>query len=100
VRWPEAVHLPDAELSARLAEDLSRTLGLADAAPLGFVRWPRAVPQPARDHRARMRWLSERMGELPGLALAGSYVSGVSVSDTLASGITAASRALAAVPYA
>ena len=101
VRWPEAVHLPDAALAARLAEDLSRTLGLADPpAPLGFVRWPRAVPQPARDHRARMRWLSERLDDMPGLALAGSYVSGVSVSETLASGLAAASRALAAVPFA
>ena len=100
VRWPEAVHLPDAALTARLAEDLSRTLGIADPpAPLGFVRWARAVPQPGRDHRARMRWLSERQGELPGLALAGSYVAGVSVSDTLASGVAAASRTLAAVPY-
>jgi oxygen-dependent protoporphyrinogen oxidase len=100
VRWPEAVHLPDAALSARLAEDLSRTLGLADPPePLGFVRWPRAVPQPARDHRARMRWLAERQGDLPGLALAGSYVAGVSVSDTLASGVAAAARALAAVPF-
>ena len=101
VRWPEAVHLPDAVLSARLAEDLSRTLGIADPpAPLGFVRWARAVPQPGRDHRARLRWLSERFADLPGLALAGSYVAGVSVSDTLASGMAAASRAIAAVPYA
>jgi oxygen-dependent protoporphyrinogen oxidase len=101
VRWPEAVHLPDAELHARLAEDLSRTLGLADPPEsLGFVRWPRAVPQPGREHRARMRWLSDRLDDLPGLALAGSYVAGVSVSDTLASGLAAASRALAAVPFA
>ncbi len=101
VRWPEAVHLPDAELHARLAEDLSRTLGISDApAPLGFVRWPRAVPQPGRDHGARMRWLHEREGALPGLALAGAYVAGVSVSDSLASGLAAASRVLGAVPFA
>ena len=100
-RWPEAVHLPDAAVEARLAEDLSRTLGIADPPPpLSIVRWPRAVPQPGRDHRARMRWLAHRLDDLPGLALAGSYVAGVSVSDTLASGVAAASRALAAVPYA
>ena len=33
-------------------------------------------------------------------ALAGSYVAGVSVSDSLASGLAAAARALAAVPFA
>jgi oxygen-dependent protoporphyrinogen oxidase len=100
VRWPEAVHLPDAELQTRLSEDLSRTLGIADPpAVLGFVRWPRAVPQPSRDHRARMRWLFEQLDDLPGLTLAGSYVAGVSVSDALASGIAAAGRALEAVPF-
>jgi oxygen-dependent protoporphyrinogen oxidase len=100
VRWPEAVHLPDAVLQARLAEDLSRTLGIADPpAALGFVRWPRAVPQPGRDHRARMRWLSDRLDDMPGLTLAGAYVAGVSVSDSLTSGLNAAARALAAVPF-
>jgi oxygen-dependent protoporphyrinogen oxidase len=101
VRWPEAAHLPDAALQTRLSEDLFRTLGIPDPpAALGFVRWPRAVPQPGRDHRARMRWLSEQLDEMPGLALAGSYVAGVSVADSLASGVAAASRALAAVPLA
>jgi oxygen-dependent protoporphyrinogen oxidase len=100
VRWPDAVHLPDAELHARLAEDLSRTLGIADPPPpLSLVRWSRAVPQPGRDHRARMRWISDRERDLPGLALAGSYVAGVSLSDSLASGVAAAARALAAVPF-
>ncbi|HKA15848.1 MAG TPA: protoporphyrinogen oxidase [Myxococcota bacterium] len=101
VRWPESVHLPDSALEARLAEDLSRTLGVADPpAPLGFVRWARAVPQPGRDHRARIRWLFDRQDRLPGLALAGAYVAGVSVSDSLASGVAAAARVLAAVPFA
>jgi len=64
------------------------------------VRWPRAVPQPGRDHRARIRWLSDQLDQMPGLALAGSYVAGVSVSDALASGLAAASRTLEAVPFA
>ncbi len=100
-RWPEAVHLPDAALHARLAEDLSRTLGLEDApAPLAWVRWPRAVPQPARDHAARMAWVDSRLDDHRGLALAGAYVAGVSVSDSLASGLASASRVLAGIPFA
>jgi len=99
-RWPEAVHLPDSALQARLADDLSRTLGLEDASPLALVRWPRAVPQPARDHAARMAWVASRLDGHRGLALAGSYVAGVSVSDSLASGIASASRVLAGVPFA
>jgi protoporphyrinogen/coproporphyrinogen III oxidase len=99
--WPDVAHLPDAAIESGLAEELSRTLGLADAPPpLALVRWPRAIPQPARDHRSRMRWVGERTGELPGLALAGSYLAGVSVADSLASGLTAASRVLAAAPVA
>ncbi len=96
VRWPDAVHQPDDVLIARLAEDLDRTLGLRDAPPppLALIRWVRAVPQPGRDHAGRMAWIGSRLDALPGLALAGSYVAGVSVSDALASGITAAERAL------
>jgi len=100
VRWPEAAHLPDAEIHARLAEDLSRTLGLDDPPPpLALVRWHRAIPQPGRDHRARIAWLNGRLDDMPGLALAGAYVAGVSVSDSLASGLAAASRVLAGVPF-
>jgi len=100
-RWPEAVHLPDAELEARLAEDLEKALGIRDAPPpLAWVRWPRAIPQPDRDHVDRIAWIQGRLDAMPGLALAGSYVAGVSVSDACASGLSAASQALAGVPFA
>ena len=97
VRWPEAVHEPDGALHARLAEELDQTLGLRDApAPLAFVRWPRAVPQPGRDHVERMAWVAGRLESYPRLGLAGSYVAGVGVPDALASGLVAAERVLAA----
>ena len=100
VRWPEAVHLPDAELEARLAGDLKQTLGLADPPPpLAWLRWPRAIPQPGRDHAERIAWIRGRLDDCPGLALAGSYVAGVSVSDALASGLEAARRTLHGVPF-
>jgi oxygen-dependent protoporphyrinogen oxidase len=96
VRWPEAAHLSDAELVARACEDLDRVLGLQGSPdPLGVARWPRAVPQPGRDHVARMRWVKERLVDFPGLALAGAYVAGVSVSDSLASGVAAARQSRA-----
>ena len=99
--WPDIAHLPDSAIEAGVAEELSRTIGLADAPPpLSIVRWQRAIPQPARDHRSRMRWVAERLGDLPGLALAGSYVAGVSVADSLSSGLVASSRVLADVPIA
>jgi oxygen-dependent protoporphyrinogen oxidase len=97
VRWPDSVHEPDDVLMERLARDLERTLGLrSPIAPLAVTRWERAVPQPDREHVGRLAWVRSRLRETPGLALAGSYVNGVGVSDALASGIAAATELLAA----
>ncbi len=96
VRWREAVHEPDDVLMERLASDLERTLGLrSPIASLGITRWERAVPQPDREHVGRLAWVRSRLRETPGLALAGSYVDGVGVSDALASGAAAAAELLA-----
>jgi oxygen-dependent protoporphyrinogen oxidase len=97
VRWREAAHLPDDVIRERALTDLDRTLGLrGEPESLGVVRWARAVPQPDRDHPARIAFVQERIARgSPGIALAGAYVAGVSVSDALASGVTAARRVLA-----
>jgi len=93
-RWREAVTLPDDALVARLHADLDATLGLA-AAPetLRIVRWPRAVPQPGPDHPRAVARMRGRL-EGSGLELAGAYLEGVAVPDTLASGVRAAWRLL------
>ncbi len=96
VRWRDAVDEPDDALMERLACELERTLGLrSPIAPLGVTRWARAVPQPDREHVRRLAWVRSRLRETPGLALAGSYVDGVGVSDALASGAAAAAELLA-----
>ncbi len=95
VRWPEAVHVPDDVIVKRLLADLERTLGLrGEPQVLAIARWHRAVPQPDREHPRRMREVRERLGGAPGLALAGAYLDGVSVADSLASGVRAASELL------
>jgi oxygen-dependent protoporphyrinogen oxidase len=96
-RWPEVAHLPEDSIHERALADLDRTLGLRGAPEsLGVMRWARAVPQPGRDHPARIDFVQQRLAEqAPGLALAGAYVAGVSVADALASGVAAARRALA-----
>ncbi len=61
------------------------------------AEWPRAIPQYVLGYgevKARMDAL-ERAS--PGLHLAGSYRAGVSVGDTLASGLAAADAVLARV---
>lgn len=93
VRWPEALELSDDELTRRVCEDLDGSLGLrAEPQRLLIRRWPRAVAQPAVDHRARIEKIRRLLGEHPGLEAAGSYLDGVSLADTLASGVAAAER--------
>ncbi len=102
VRWPEAVSLPDDALYARIEGEIDRILGLVGAPERLVVhRWPRAVPQPSQDHprhiaalRRRTRALAPVAGA-PTLELAGSYLDGVSVPDSLVSGVTAARTILA-----
>ena len=95
-RWPEAVDCADDALLDGLHADLDRALGLrGEGKALAVYRWPRAVPQPGRDHHRRVAGIRERLGAQPGLALAGAYLDGVSVADSMASGLRAA-RALRA----
>lgn len=90
-RWPGVVDAADDEILARIQRGLDRTLGLR-AAPeaLAITRWPRAVPQPGPNHPRLVREIRARLSRQPGLALAGAYLDGVSVADTLASGARAA----------
>jgi oxygen-dependent protoporphyrinogen oxidase len=84
--WPGVVDADDDELLKRALEGLDRGLGLGSAEIVGVSRWPRAVPQPGPDHPARVASLRRRLAALPGLALAGCYLDGVGVADTLACG--------------
>jgi protoporphyrinogen/coproporphyrinogen III oxidase len=90
-RWPGAADAPDDVLAERVGRGLERALALrAPPSLLATSRWPRAVPQPGRDHLprvARMRALAARLGPL---RLAGGYLDGVAVADALVSGVRAA----------
>jgi oxygen-dependent protoporphyrinogen oxidase len=91
VRWREAVELPDEVVIQQAIGDLETTMGLrAEPKRLGVARWRRAIPQPGRDHVRQIAALREALGKLPGIALAGAYLDGVGVSDSLASGLRAA----------
>jgi len=90
-RWPEAIDLPDDVVIGQLLEDLERILGLrAEPRALAVTRWRRAIPQPDREHVRRIAGIRATLSGLPGIALAGAYLDGVSVADALASGIRAA----------
>lgn len=90
-RWPGVVDAADDEILARVERGLDRALGLRGSPrALALTRWPRAVPQPGPHHGRLVRGLRARLAAQPGLALAGCYLEGVSVADTLASGVRAA----------
>jgi oxygen-dependent protoporphyrinogen oxidase len=90
-RWPDAANAQDDDVISRVFDALHRVLGL-DEAPevLAVSRYARAIPQPARDHAARIRWTRSMLEETPGIALAGAYLDGVSVCASLTSGVEAA----------
>jgi oxygen-dependent protoporphyrinogen oxidase len=97
VRAPEALDWPDDRLVAALHEELDRVLGLRDAPrALAVTRWPRAVPQPGRDHPRAVAAVRARLARFPRLALAGAYLDGVAFGDALASGANAAKPLLEA----
>jgi oxygen-dependent protoporphyrinogen oxidase len=91
MRWPEAFDMPDDEIVKQVCADLDQILGLREEPRvLAVTRWRQAIPQPKRDHVARIARVRKQLVELPGLALAGAYLGGISVSDALESGLIAA----------
>ncbi|MEN8181713.1 MAG: protoporphyrinogen oxidase [Myxococcota bacterium] len=92
VRRPEVLDDDDDALAGRALDSVRRLLGLrGEEAVLGVARWARAVPQPDPAHPRRVQRLAALIADLPPLALAGSYLAGVSVSDSAGSGLRAAS---------
>ncbi|MGH7145929.1 MAG: protoporphyrinogen oxidase [Planctomycetota bacterium] len=92
---PEAFDRSDSELRALVHAELTRTLGLAEGAAgefeLFFVeRWEAAIPQYTLGHAGRRERIRTLVAGFPSLALAGNYLSGVSVVDAIESGRVAA----------
>lgn len=90
-RRPEALSWDDDRLVAALCAELDQVLGLREAPrTLAITRWPRAVPQPGRDHGRRVADARTRIARFPRLALAGAHLDGVAFGEALASGARAA----------
>jgi protoporphyrinogen/coproporphyrinogen III oxidase len=91
----------DEALVATVRRELSEILGAkalsANVAPehTQVSRWRRAMAQYAVGHRERMKRISARIAELPGLRLVGNAYDGIGVSDCIRLGRQAA-RELAA----
>jgi oxygen-dependent protoporphyrinogen oxidase len=91
VRHPEAVALEPAALQEMALRELGELLGVAGPPVFStHTRWPRAIPQYILGYDRFLAVLAAIEAENPALRFAGSYRSGVSLGDTLRSGLDAA----------
>ncbi len=91
---PGALEIDDAGLADLVRAELKQLFGLnAEPVLQKVIRHPRAIPQLMAGHLERIAAARERLRGLPGVRLAGNYLSGVGIKDALAAG-QAASRAL------
>jgi oxygen-dependent protoporphyrinogen oxidase len=83
----------DDALVALAREELRRIMGIT-ATPLfaRIARWPRSMAQYVTGHAARVSRIEARLGEIPGLHLAGNAYYGIGIPDCVRMGKQAAER--------
>lgn len=94
---PEWGELSDGETLRVVAEELGELLGVRGNPCLTLItRWKGAMPQYHLGHLERVAAIESRVGEWPGLHLAGNAYHGVGIPYCIRSGELAAERAVAA----
>jgi protoporphyrinogen/coproporphyrinogen III oxidase len=92
-RYPELASLPPEDLYAATCEDLRILLGVKGKPVFQHsVLYPKAIPQYNVGYGRYRDLMSEIESKAPGLFLAGHYRDGISLSDSIVSGCTAADR--------
>jgi len=92
-RCPELAARPAEELYELTCADLRVLLGVKG--PPTFRHhyfWPRAIPQYNLGYGAVRAWMAELERRAPGLFFAGHYRDGISLGDSILSGVQAAER--------
>ena len=89
---PDAMQLSDEALSSTVIRESSRIFGkdLAGAKIQSIMRYPGGIPQLLPDHPERIQQVHSEVEKVPGLFLAGNYLTGVGIEHAVASGYTAA----------
>lgn len=97
-RYPELALLPEEKLVALVCEDLQKLLGVRGQPTFKHVVvYPRAIPQYNVGYGRFKELMSKIEADAPGFYLAGHYRDGVSLSDSIVSGINIAERVAAAL---
>ena len=88
---PELYDLDDDQIEQFVREELAEIFGVQGPPELSLlVRYPRAMPQYLVGHLDRVSRIEQLVQLHSGLALAGNYLRGVGVPDSIASGESAA----------
>lgn len=96
-RYPDLAMLPEDKLVELVCADLQKLLGVRGQP--GFrhvVVYPRAIPQYNVGYGRFKELMTKLEADAPGLFLAGHYRDGVSLSDSIVSGINVSERVSAA----
>ncbi|MBM2838368.1 MAG: oxygen-dependent protoporphyrinogen oxidase [Deltaproteobacteria bacterium] len=89
------VALDDKEMVDMVRGELKDIIGLNAEPVLSRVyRWRKAMPQYTIGHLERVRWISERVHQHPGLYLTGSAYNGIGISDSIREGEITAKKCL------
>ncbi len=97
-RYPELALLPEEKLVVLVCEDLQKLLGVRGQPTFKHVVvYPRAIPQYNVGYGRFKELMSKIEADAPGFYLAGHYRDGVSLSDSIVSGINIAERVAAAL---
>ncbi|HUO52810.1 MAG TPA: protoporphyrinogen oxidase, partial [Gemmatimonadaceae bacterium] len=95
---PEAGSLGEAELVALAREEVKRLYGITAAPVMQRVyRWPRAIPQYAMGHVARVERIERAVGAFPGLFITGYGMRAIGFADAAVNAVRCGERAAAAV---
>ena len=97
-RYPELASLPAEELYKIVCEDLRVLLGVRGRPTFQHtVFWPKAIPQYNLGYGKYRALMSDIEAKVPGFFLAGHYRDGISLGDSIASGVNVAERIAAKV---
>ncbi len=92
-RYPELASLPAEKLYEIVCEDLRVLLGVRGKPTFWHtVYWPKAIPQYNLGYGKYRALMTEIEGKVPGLFFAGHYRDGISLGDSIVSGINFVAR--------